>query len=147
MIYSFDNFAIQLKQKSIKLDEEIAVAKSIKNGKITNFKWENKTKNITILKAFAYRKNDDEKYLLLTKNLFEVIEFIEVLKGYASKKLNPIKEYSFSFFSAKISEKNKIEKLRISLKDFDDLFFDKLECNILVAKFQKTIQRCEPWQE
>lgn len=146
MIHNFDNFAILLEQKSIKLNEKIAVPQSIKNGKTTDFKLENKTKNITILEAFAYFKNSEEQYIILTKNLFEVIEFIEILKGYSSKKLDPNKEYELAFFSAKIVTKNDIDKLRISFS-FDDFLLDKIECNILAAKIQKTISRCEPWQE
>jgi len=49
----------------------------VRKGAIT--KWENKIKNITILEAFAYFKNSEEQYIILTKNLFEVIEFIEIL--------------------------------------------------------------------
>jgi len=37
MIHNFDNFAILLEQKSIKLNEKIAVPQSIKNGKTTDF--------------------------------------------------------------------------------------------------------------
>ena len=94
---------------------------------------------IFIIEFISYRKEN-----ILTKDLFEVIAFVNCLTGYASNKFDIDKSYEFESFSCKIVSQNK--KINIAIKFFSEnqiFFYDKLEATVIAAQINKIISKLE----
>jgi len=148
MIFKFNNFITVIENEKIELREKVAVAISINNGKPSNYKMLNKTREITVFKILSYLNLEDKKSYRVIDDIFDFIDLIEILKAYAGKRLEKDTIYKLKQFTAKIAFKNDIPKIKITFNNFKNhLLLDKFECSSLAAKFQKITQRCEAWQE
>lgn len=153
MEFKIGGFYIRTDIKKLTLDEQIAVPQSIKFGKLADYKWEYKTRDINIFKCLLVKsKNEEEKYYPLINDVFDFIDLIEALKGFSGSKLMFNKEYKPNDkFTAKIVQEDGITRLCITFFSPNyykfTYYFDKLECSMLAAKFSKVLQRVEAWQE
>jgi hypothetical protein len=136
MILTINNFTIVTKSILISTGEEMIVPQSIKNGKPTDFHLKDKKRMIKIFEDISYNS-----YMVID-NLFDFIEFIELLKAFSSNKLNTERTYKFKYYEAKIVNKNKIFNLCLYLQK-DKIFLDKFETSSLAAKFSKILQKIE----
>jgi hypothetical protein len=80
-------------------------------------------------------------------DLFELIDLIEILKGFSGNKLTTNKTYFIGDVTAEVVQKDKVNYLLICFKDESKLYLDKFECSSLAAKLSKATARCEAWQE
>jgi len=141
MIFKIDDFTVITFKKTEKLNDQIAVAQSIKNDKPTSYKFENKTREFTVFYQLGY------KGILLTENLFYFIALIEAIKGFSANRFSDEKTYTINNnITAKMVQKDNLRYLKLELSKYT-LFLDKLECSILGAQLSKIVQRCEAWQE
>ena len=83
--------------------------------------------------------------ILLTHDLFKLIDFVTCLNAFVNGKLDTQDEYFFEhFFVMKIQTKNGRINLTIKfLKHQEILYFNILECMQMVAKFNKIISKLE----
>jgi hypothetical protein len=111
----------------------------IKNEKPNNYKIDNDYRNYNKFIYFSYNNN------VLTKDIFDLIEFAEVLKAFNGNKMDTSRLYDFSFFTAKIKSEDQKVTLSIMIKSFSNLYFkfDKLEAQILAAKISKVLSKLE----
>jgi len=150
MIFKIDNnFLVITSRTTEKLKETIIVPQTIQNGKPFDYKNIPKTREFTTFTKLRLLHEGRQKFYAVITNIFNFIDLIEILKAYSSKKLDTENTYKPNdSFSAKVSQKNGKPSLEIRFKAWDySQFFDRIECNILAAKFSKILQRCEPWQE
>jgi len=148
MVFKFNNFIVYTEQKTVLLEEKIAAPQKIERGKTTNFEWENKTKEITIFNGLNLVEKKDNNYYRVINDLFDFIDFVEILKAHAGNKLDIEKEYKFNKFFAKFTQKNGKKYISIHFKNYSyKLYFDQFEAMALAAKFSKILGRVEPWQE
>ena len=142
MTYKFNSFSVETKQEILKLEEEIFVATQIKNDKPSKFIKKNKTRERTIFTKLSFMN------FTITNDLFTCIDFIEILKAFANKKLEKQQFYNFDGFTAKMKQKDKVDFLEINIRsDRKPIYLDRFKCISLSAKIQKIINRCEAWQE
>jgi len=74
--------------------------------------------------------------IYICDNLEDTIAFIEIIKGFANKRLSPQKIYKYPFFSAKIREKEK--DLSIQLEGTKgQIVLDRMDAQILGAQLHK----------
>lgn len=101
-------------------------------------------KHYEFMKTFGVL-NSETTYFPLTKELLDVIEFIEILKAFSNNKLNTKKQYELSFFTAKIKncEESNTPILSIKLSNNSFITYDKTEAQILSSKLSKVISKCE----
>ena len=81
---------------------------------------------------------------ILTKDLMEVIAFVNCLNGYASNKFDIDKSYEFESFTCKLQSQQK--KINIAVKFFNEneiFHFDKLEATVIAAQINKIIAKLE----
>lgn len=150
MQFKIDNFIIKTSSKIIELNEQIVIPSKISySGKPEEYKFKNKTKEITIFKSLFFLEKEEKKYYSVISDIFVFIDLIEVLKAFNGNKLNTEKEYNLSDkFTAKIAQKDGNINLKIHFTNFSrSLHLDKFECSSLAAKFSKILNRCEVWQE
>ncbi len=148
MKFKFNDFIVYSEQKTVLLEEKIAAPQKIERGKTTNFEWENKTKEITIFDALDLLDKKEGEYYKVIDNLFDFIDFVEILKAHAGNKLDIEKEYKFNKFFAKFTQKDRKKYISIHFKNYSyKLYFDQFEAMTLAAKFSKILGRVEPWQE
>ena len=138
MNYKVNNFNIILTRQFEELEEkEIKATKTI-NMKPAYYEEFYKKRYFYKIKSFNYFNN------ILTKDLFEVIAFVNCLTGYASNKFDIDKSYEFESFSCKIVSQNK--KINISIKFFSEnkiFYFDKLEATVVAAQINKIISKLD----
>jgi len=149
MKFRIDDFLIFTNKETEELNEQIAVPTKLENGKPSEYKWEYKTRDLTVFKGLLLLEKRDEKYYSVITDIFDFIDLIELLKAFSSKKLNPDKEYNINSKAiVKISQKNREKYLSIHFKNYSYvLYFDKFKCSSYAAKFSKILSRCEAWQE
>ena len=125
MIYKFNNYAV------------IAARK------------ENGGRIYTVFELFAIKNPNSENYIKVITNIYTIIDFIEVLRAFTSKKLEEKKEYDFEDFTAKLVKKNGITSLKIKFdKYWETIYYDKIGAITLAAKLNKIINKCEiEWLE
>ena len=82
-------------------------------------------------------------------DVFELIEFVEFLKLFASNRLDTSVRYLlFDKIAANVATKEGKIKLKLYFADLDKtIFLDKFAASSLAAKFAKVLQRCVAWQE
>jgi hypothetical protein len=149
MQFDIGDFIIFTEKKTEQLEEQIAVPTSLKNGKPSEYKWQHKTRDLTVFSELIFLEKKDDKYYKVIDNLFDFIDLIELFKAFNSNKLDTDKDYKINdSFTAKTASKNNKISLKIHFKNFSySLYLDKFECSSLAAKFGKILQRCEAWQE
>ena len=130
-------------------DEQVAVPTSLQSGKPSEYKWQHKTRDITVFDGLNLREKKDGKHYRVISDLFDFIDLIELLKAFNGNKLDTSKIYQIGdSFNAKTAQKDGNMSLSIYFKDYSSkLYLDKFECSSLAAKFGKILQRCEAWQE
>lgn len=105
---------------------------------------ERDTRKIPIINFGSLLSTIGSKRELLTDDLMYLIEFMEVLRGFSANKLNPIKTYSFGFFTAKVQNQDNNPILSIYFNEYDyKLTYDKVEAQILFSKINKVVYKCE----
>ena len=138
MIYKVDKFNIILTREFQELEEKEIKATKVINMKPSYYEEFNKKRYFYKLESLNYFNN------ILTKDLFEVIAFVNCLNGYASNKFDIDKSYEFESFSCKLTSKNK--KIYLSIKFFSEneiFFYDKLEATVLAAQINKIISKLD----
>ena len=138
----------------------ITIGNTTKEFENEQYRMTNATKNNSSKYNFEYAKVPDYKNyefmntfgfinsqysFMLTHEILDVIEFIEILKAFANNKLTSGKLYELSFFTAKYKNCEESKTTILSIKLFNDLFikYDKAEALILSAKLSKAISKCE----
>ena len=138
MNYKVNKFNIILTRKFEELEEIEIKPTEIHSLKPAKFVIQNKKRHFYKLESFNYFNN------ILTKDLFEVIAFVNCLNGYASNKFDIDKSYEFESFSCKLTSKNK--KIYLSIKFFSEneiFYYDKLEATVIAAQINKIISKLE----
>ena len=139
MNYKVNKFNIILTRVSEELEEKEIKATKIINMKPSFYEEFNKKRYFFKLKSLNYFNN------ILTKDLFEVIAFVNCLIAFNSNKFDIDKSYEFESFSCKLVSQNK--KINIAVKFFSKeneiFFFDKLEATVLAAQINKIISKLE----
>ena len=85
----------------------------------------------------------DSNYAPITTKLFDVLDFIELLKAWVGNKLNVENSYKIANLEAKQTNKTKENFLRISFDFGEVLFLDKFQCMKLSSKLQKVLNKVE----
>ena len=138
MNYKVNKFNIILTRVSEELEEKEIKATKITNMKPSYYEEFNKKRYFYKLESFNYFNN------ILTKDLFEVIAFVNCLIAFNSNKFDIDKSYEFESFSCKLTSKNK--KIYLSIKFFSEneiFFFDKVEATVIAAQINKIISKLE----
>ena len=138
MNYKVNNFNIILTREFVELEEKEIKATKIINMKPSFYEEFNKKRHFYKLESFNYFNN------ILTKDLMEVIAFVNCLNGYASNKFDIDKSYEFESFTCKLQSQQK--KINIAVKFFteNEIFhFDKLEATVIAAQINKIIAKLE----
>lgn len=138
MNYKVNKFNIILTREFVELEEKEIKATKIINMKPSFYEEFNKKRHFYKLESFNYFNN------ILTKDLMEVIAFVNCLNGYASNKFDIDKSYEFESFTCKLQSQQK--KINIAVKFFteNEIFhFDKLEATVIAAQINKIIAKLE----
>ena len=149
MQFKIGDFRFYTKKITEQSNEQIAIPTTIKFGKPTEYEMQYKTREITVFSALALLEKEDGKYYKVIDDVFELIDFIELLKAFIGNKLITKKTYKIGdSFTATTATKNGNMSLSILFTGYSSkLYLDKFECSSLAAKFSKILQRCEAWQE
>ena len=138
MNYKVNKFNIILTRVSEELEEKEIKATKIINTKPSYYEEFNKKRHFYKLESFNYFNN------ILTKDLMEVIAFVNCLNGYASNKFDIDKSYEFESFTCKLQSQNK--KINIAVKFFSEneiFYYDKVEATVIAAQINKIIAKLE----
>ena len=138
MNYKVNKFNIILTRQFEELEEKEIKATKIINMKPSFYEEFNKKRYFFKLKSLNYFNN------ILTKDLFEVIAFVNCLNGYSSNKFDIDKSYEFESFSCKIVSQNK--KINIAVKFFKEnkiFYYDKIEATVIAAQINKIISKLD----
>ena len=138
MNYKVNKFNIILTREFEELQEKEIKATKIINTKPSYYEEFNKKRYFYKLESFNYFNN------ILTKDLMEVIAFVNCLNGYASNKFDIDKSYEFESFTCKLQSQQK--KINIAVKFFNEneiFHFDKLEATVIAAQINKIIAKLE----
>lgn len=138
MNYKVNKFNIILIREFETLEEKEIRATKVINMKPSFYEEFNKKRYFYKLESLKYFNN------ILTKDLLEVIAFVNCLTGYSSNKFDIDKSYEFESFSCKLTSKNK--KIYLSVKFFseNEIFsFDKIEATVIAAQINKIIAKLE----
>ena len=138
MIYKVDKFNIILTRKFQELEEKEIKATKIINMKPSFYEEFNKKRYFYKIKSFNYFNN------ILTKDLFEVIAFVNCLIAFNSNKFDIDKSYEFESFSCKLVSQHK--KINIAIKFFSEnkiFYYDKIEATVIAAQINKIISKLE----
>ncbi len=158
MDFKINDFLVRTEKKEEESYQKIFDKSSNRNID-SNYKWQKKIREFTVFNILAIRSKKDNQYNKIISNLFNFIDFIEILKAFNNNKLNADKEYQIgNSLIAKIATRttkttkttDKKEEISLSIHFIylpDILYFDKFECSSLAAKFSKILSRCEAWQE
>ena len=138
MNYKVNKFNIILTRQFEELEEkEIKATKTI-NMKPAYYEEFYKKRYFYKIKSFNYFNN------ILTKDLFEVIAFVNCLIAFNSNKFDIDKSYEFESFSCKLVSQHK--KINIAIKFFSEnkiFYYDKIEATVLAAQINKIISNLE----
>ena len=138
MNYKVNKFNIILTRVSEELEEKEIRATKVINMKPSYYEEFNKKRYFFKLKSLNYFNN------ILTKDLFEVIAFVNCLIAFNSNKFDIDKSYEFESFSCKLVSQHK--KINIAVKFFSEnkiFYFDKLEATVIAAQINKIISKLE----
>lgn len=142
-----DNFYISIENTTKEFEnEQYRMTKAIKNSSSKyNFEYAKVPdyKNYEFMNTFGFMNS--QYSFILTHEILDVIEFIEILKAFANNKLTSGKLYELSFFTAKYKNCEETKTTILSIKFFNNFFikYDKTEALILSAKLTKVISKCE----
>ena len=139
MNYKVNKFNIILTREFEELEEIEIKPTEIHSLKPAKFVIQNKKRYFYKLESLNYFNN------ILTKDLFEVIAFVNCLIAFNSNKFDIDKSYEFESFTCKLVSKNK--KINIAVKFFsenDEIFYyDKVEATVIAAQINKIISKLE----
>ena len=138
MNYKVNNFNIILTRQFEELDEKEIRATKVINMKPSYYEEFNKKRYFFKLESLNYFNN------ILTKDLFEVIAFVNCLIAFNSNKFDIDKSYEFESFSCKLVSQNK--KINIAVKFFSGneiFYFEKLEATVIAAQINKIISKLD----
>jgi hypothetical protein len=149
MKYKINDFILVTGKRQETLEEQIAVPTEISYGKAQNYGWKHKTREFTVFEQLNLFQKDEEKYYQVINDLFDFIDFVEILKFFVNNKLDTSKTYQIgNSFTANVIPKDDTIKLKIHFTGWEySMHFDKFESSSYIAKFSKALQRCELWQE
>jgi len=149
MRFNIGDFRVYTDKETEQLNEQIAVPTSLKSGKPSEYKWQHKTREITVFSGLNLLEKKEGKYYRVISDIFEIIDLMELLKAFNGNKLDTTKTYKIGkSFTAKTASKEGNMSLSILFTGYSHkLYLDKFECSSLAAKFSKILQRCEAWQE
>jgi len=148
MTFRFDNYIVYTERKEESLNEQIALPQKIISGKPSNYIWQYKARSFVTFQLFAMRFSTTQKFHNIFNNIFDMIDFIEILKAFSGKKLEQKKEYILNNIKVKVAQKDGVSYLKIMFQ-YNTIFLDKFEAITLSSKLNKIISKCEPeqWQE
>ena len=142
MNYKVNKFNIILTRQFEELEEKEIKATKIINMKPSFYEEFNKKRYFYKLESLNYFNN------ILTKDLFEVIAFVNCLIAFNSNKFDIDKSYEFESFSCKLVSQHK--KINIAVKFFSEnpeneiiFYFDKVEATVIAAQINKIISKLE----
>ena len=138
MNYKVNKFNIILTREFVELEEKEIKATKIINMKPSFYEEFNKKRHFYKLESFNYFNN------ILTKDLMEVIAFVNCLIAFNGNKFDIDKSYEFESFTCKLQSQQK--KINIAVKFFteNEIFhFDKLEATVIAAQINKIISKLE----
>ena len=114
----------------------------------------NRKGKLLFFKLFGMDNKTDGKefhsypFKKITSDIFEFIDFIEILKAFSNKKLEKNKEYEFENFKASLRQDKGVSYLYIVIReDEDEFYFDKFKATTTSVKLQKLLARLEVWPE
>jgi hypothetical protein len=85
-------------------------------------------------------KEVDEKQYMVIKDYFNMLDFIQTLKSFSSKKLNPDRLYKFDDFSAKMTSHKQQKYIKIIFNNFEKAYYyDHFEAINLATKIEKVL--------
>ena len=150
MQFEFNNFLVKTVKKIETLDETFQKM-IIKNHKRTDeYRDVHKTREFTVFHSLEFRESRYHEYQKVMIDTFDLIEFIELLRGFSSKKLDTKRTYSINddeIVTIAIEQDKGKKFLSVNFSNIPKtLFLDSIECVILASKFGKILQRCEAWQ-
>jgi hypothetical protein len=149
--FKFNDFIVFVEEQKIEKDEKYLHPIKLNSDKtrVREYELRNRVKEFIAFTGLSFLDKEDEKFYIVISDLFDFIEFVELLKAFSSKKLVPEETYNISDkLEARIARKNGVSYLSIQFKNYSDkLFLGKFQCSSLAAKFSKILSRCEPWQE
>jgi len=139
VLYIDSYFSVEVLREKINLDEKVLVPTE-RGGK----EWKNKEKEIIVFSELCYGV---EERPVIQNNIFQLIDFIELLKAFSSNKLQQKKDYRINEnIVGRIGMKNGFVTLRLDFLHYDPIRFEKYECSALAAKLSKILSKCEPWR-
>ena len=149
MVFDIGDFRVYTKKESEKLNETYYKPIFKYSSKPDGYEEVYKYREFTIFDKLNLLEKRDNEYHRVINDIFDFIDLIEMLKGFAGNKLTTDKTYNVNDkFEAKIVTKNKKISLALHFKNYSyNLYLDKFECSSLAAKFSKILSRCEVWQE
>ena len=148
MKFTFDKYIIYTKPYEVELMEERVVVVQLDNRKKPSaYDFKNKIKEVMIFEKLAFFNKEDDYYYLIIDDVFDFIDYIEILKSFANNKLEKDITYKLKNVTAKIVQKNKKICLLVKHKDIEPIYYDKYDCSRISAKMLKILSRCEIWQE
>ena len=142
MMYRFNNFTFITDKRIESIGGTVAAPVQISRtgSKVEKYELQEKSRSFNVFMMLGY---DGEKVI---DNDFELIDLIEILKGFTGNKLDVDRTYKFQNFKGGTAQKNGKISLKIDFKNYDKpLFFDKFEAAAIAAKFQKIYSKCEAW--
>ena len=153
MQFEFNNFLVKTVKKIETLDETFQKM-IIKNHKRTDeYRDVHKIREFTVFHSLEFRESRYHEYQKVMIDTFDLIEFMELLRGFSSKKLDTERTYPIhssdgnEILTMKIKQKQGKKFLSIYFSNIQKtLFLDSITCVILASQFGKILQRCEAWQ-
>ena len=137
-------FSVDIFKEKIEIDEQIIVPTWIKDGKPSDYVCKWKEKEITVFGGLRYGYEDRT---VIENNLYELIDFIELLKAFSGNKLIQKKTYRINKnIEGRIVTKEGVVSLMLIFFGHEKNYFEKYECSALAAKLSKVLSRCEPWR-
>lgn len=148
MTFKIDNYTVVIESKQQNLKEQIIAPSSVKNGKPSNYEVVYKTREFFVFSQLGLKHKDGNKYGVIS-DIFDLIDFIEMLKSFANNKLDTDKIYKINdVFTAKTAQKDKKISLQITFENWTySHYFGKFEAASLAAKLSKILSKVEAWQD
>lgn len=151
MVFNIGDFRVYTKKESEKLDETYykPIFHSTSDKRPRGYKKVNKIREFIIFDRLILLEKRDNEYYRVINDIFDFIDLIEMLKGFAGNRLTLKKKYNINDkFTGEVVTKNKKISLALHFKNYSyNLYLDKFECSSLAAKFSKILSRCEVWQK
>jgi len=151
MNFYFNDFLVKTKKEIETLHDTFIKPIYNKNDRLIEHREVPKTREFTTFDTLYIRtvKTDvDYGYRIILKDLFELIDLIELFQAFSNKKLAPKTPYNFKNFTANLTQKDGITYLKINYTiEGRTLFYTAFEATTIASKLKKIVSKCEAWQE